>query len=282
MFFRPWSPGPAAGNGGRPVRPFVIAVSHQKGGVAKTTTSLALGAALAEQFYEAVLLVDLDPQGNLTTGLGVDPAAAVNSAAGSLLGGKKLVQVSVQTQMPGLELVPCNPDMLNVSKQLYELNGYEYKLRDCINEEMTAFYYDVVVIDCPPQLGPLTLKALTAADLVIVPFQCEYFAVHALENVLRLVRVIRNRTNPGLQCRLLVTMFDRRGALHTNVLTKVETRYAESLFTTMIGVDNKVRESQLVGSPVLMHAPRTRAAVQYRALAQEVFYHVRRRDLQAA
>ncbi|HUF40252.1 MAG TPA: ParA family protein [Anaerolineales bacterium] len=282
MFNRPWSPAPAAGNGGRPKPPFVIAVSHQKGGVAKTTTSLTLGAALAEQFFEAVLLVDLDPQGNLTTGLGVDPTAAVNSAAGSLLDDKKLVQISVQTRMPGLELVPCNPDMLNVSKQLYELTGYEYKLRDCINEEMTAFYYDVVVIDCPPQLGPLTLSALTAADLVIVPFQCEYFAVHALENVLRLVRVIRNRTNPGLQYRLLVTMFDRRGALHTNVLTKVETRYAESLFTTMIGIDSKVRESQLVGSPVLMHAPRTRAAVQYRALAQEVFYHVRRQHLQAA
>jgi chromosome partitioning protein len=260
----------------------VIAVSHQKGGVAKTTTSLTLGAALAEEFYEAVLLIDLDPQGNLTSGLGVDPAAAAHSAANSLVGDRKLVQISTRTGMPGLELVPCNPDMLNVSRQLYELPGYEYRLRSCIAEEMTAFYYDVVVIDCPPQLGPLTLAALTAADLVIVPFQCEYFAVQALDNVLKLVHVIRNRTNPELQYRMLVTMFDRRGALHSNVLEKVEARYAESLFTTMIGVDSKLRESQLVGSPVLLHAPRTRASVQYRALAQEVFYHVRRRDLQTA
>jgi chromosome partitioning protein len=147
---------------------------------------------------------------------------------------------------------------------------------------MTAFYYDAVIIDCPPQLGPLTIGALTAADLVIVPFQCEYFAVQALDNVLRMVQVIRNRTNPDLQYRMLVTMFDRRGKLHTNVLEKVRERFAASLFTTMIGVDSKLRESQLVGLPVVMHAPRTRAAVQYRALAQEVFYHARRRHLQTA
>jgi chromosome partitioning protein len=282
MFNRPWSLSTAPVNGDRQKRPFVIAVSHQKGGVAKTTTSLTLGAALAEQFYEAVLLIDLDPQGNLTTGLGIDPAAAAYSAADSLVRDKKLVQISVRTGMQGLELVPSNPGMLNVSRELYDLPGYEYKLKSSIAEEMTAFYYDVVVIDCPPQLGPLTLSALTAADLVIVPFQCEYFAVHALDNVLKLVRVIRNRTNPGLQYRMLITMFDRRGNLHSNVLEKIEARYADSLFTTMIGVDSKLRESQLVGSPVLLHAPRTRAAVQYRALAQEVFYHVRRQHLQAA
>jgi chromosome partitioning protein len=282
MFNRPWSPSPAPANGDRRKRPFVIAVSHQKGGVAKTTTSLTLGAALAEQFYEAVLLVDLDPQGNLTTGLGIDPAAAAHSAADALLNDKKLVQISLRTAMPGLELVPSSASMLNVSKQLYELPGYEYRLKTCFSEEMTAFYYDVVIIDCPPQLGPLTLAALTAADLVVVPFQCEFFAVQALENVLKLVRVIRSKTNPGLQYRLLVTMLDRRGNLHTNVLEKVEERYADSLFTTMIGVDSKLRESQLVGTPVLLHAPRTRGSVQYRALAQEVFYHVRRQHLQAA
>jgi chromosome partitioning protein len=267
-------------NNGQRLMPYVIALSHQKGGVAKTTTALTLGACLVEQHCETLLL-DLDSQANLTAGLGVNPAEVRRSAADVLLGNETLLRVSRETGVPGLDLVPSNPDMLTVSKYLFLREPYEYVLREALRQPDLA-HYEVVLIDCPPTLGPVTLNALTAADLVIVPTQCEYFSVQALDSPFRLINLVRAKTNPRLAFRLLVTMFDQRGTLHTRVLALLRERFGETILNSVIGFDSKLRESQLLGRPMTVHAPQSRATYQYRQLAEELLTYVRRPVLQTA
>lgn len=259
---------------------YVIAVCHQKGGVAKTTTALSLGAALVEQQIET-LLIDLDPQANLTAGLGLNPAEVRRSTADVLLGAETLLRVSRETKVPGLDLVPSNPDMVSVSKHLYLREPYEYVLRQALRLPELE-HYEAVVIDCPPSLGPVTLNALTAADLVIIPTQCEYFSMQALDSPFRLIELVRGKTNPQLSYRLLVTMFDGRGSLHTRLLARLREFFPEILLDTVIGFDSKVRESQMMGAPIMLYAPHSRAALQYRQLAQELLTYVRRPILQTA
>jgi len=255
--------------------PYVIAVCHQKGGVAKTTTVSALGATLAEH-GQRVLLVDLDPSGNLTSGLGLSPLKMRKSAADILLGNEGLTSVRQQTVMPGLDIVPSNTEMRTVSRFLYLRPKYEYVLQSCFDQHANngLSTYDYVMMDCPPTLGPLTIAALTASNLVIVPTQCEYYSLQALEAVFKVIATVRAETNPALHFRLLITMFDRRGSLHARILELVRQRYAPALFETMIGFDSKLRESQLMGLPVVLHAPGTRATEQYRALAEELCAYV--------
>ena len=260
--------------------PYVIAVCQQKGGVAKTTTALALGACLAEQQCET-LLIDLDPQANLTAGIGLNPAEIRRSAADVLLGNETLLRASRETCVPGLDVIPSNADMLTVSKYLYLRSPYEYLLRDSLAHSNLAFY-EVVLMDCPPSLGPLTISALTAANLVIVPTQCEYFSMQALHSTLKLIAAVRAKTNPELTFRLLVTMFDQRGQLHSRVLAHLQQRFSESMLQNMIGIDGKLRESQLAGKPITVHANRSRGAQHYRQLAEELLTYVRRPVLQTA
>jgi chromosome partitioning protein len=260
--------------------PYVIALCHQKGGVAKTTTALALGACLVEQQCET-LLIDLDPQSNLTAGMGLDPLEVRRSAADVLLGNETLIRVSRETGTPGLDLVPSNADMLTVSHFLYLRAGYEYVLRDSLAQPGVA-HYDVALIDCPPSLGEVTLTALTAADLVIVPTQCEYFSMQALDSTLKLVSLVRAKTNPRLAFRLLITMFDLRGKLHSRALAYLQNHFANALLQTAIGVDTKLRESQMIGQPVTAYAPHSRSAQQYRQLAEELMTYVQRPVYQTA
>jgi chromosome partitioning protein len=260
--------------------PFVIALWSQKGGVAKTTTALALGGCLVERGH-ATLLLDLDPQGNLTSGLGFDPGAMPHSTADVLLGNDLLSNLSREAGLPGLDLVPANPDMVAVSRWLYVRQGYEPLLRDALARPDVAHYH-FVVIDCPPVVGPLSVTALTAANLVIVPTQCEYFSAQALNASLEMVRLARARTNPALAYRLLVTMFDQRGSLHGRVLTQLKQHFAEALFQTVIGVDSKLKESQLAGRLIVQHAQGSRGAHQYRALAEELLTYVQEPVFQTA
>ncbi|MEK7326196.1 MAG: ParA family protein [Chloroflexota bacterium] len=256
--------------------PYVISICHQKGGVAKTTTALALGACFVEQRHQT-LVIDLDPQANLTTAVGLHPAAMRHSAADVLLGNETLLRVSRETKLPGLDVVPSNPDMLVVSKALYLRSQFEYLLREGLLSKELAFY-DFVVIDCPPALGPITISALTASDLVIIPTQCEYFSVQALDGIFQMIRLVRSRTNPRLIYRMLVTMFDQRGHLHSRVLAHMQQRFSDSMLQTVIGVDSKLRESQLVGKPITVHAPHGRGTQQYRQLTQEVLQYVQQRQ----
>lgn len=260
--------------------PYVIALWHQKGGVAKTTTALSLAASLAER-GQATLLIDLDPQGNLTSGLGCDPARMRGSAADVLLGNDRLASVSRPTDMSGLDLVPSNADMVTLPRWLHLREKYEPLLRDSLaRPELQRYAF--VLLDCPPLVGPLTITALTAANLALIPTQCEYFSVQVLNNSLELIRLIRGRTNPELAYRILVTMFDGRGLLHGRVLAHLQQHFAPALFQTVIGVDAKLRESQLAGRPITVHAHSSRAAQQYRQLAEELLTYAQRPVLEAA
>ncbi|HIE39587.1 MAG TPA: ParA family protein [Anaerolineales bacterium] len=250
----------------------VIAVANNKGGVAKTTTCLSLGGSLAEQ-GRLVLLVDLDPQGHLTASLGLDPESLRRTVGDVLLGQSSLVAVSRETPVGGLDLVPANQELVILDKVLYKRPGYESRLQQDL-ERMEDGLYDFVLMDCPPAFGTMTLNALTAADLLVIPIQCEYYSVRSLRQMLSLVSLVRRKTNPRLSYRLLVTMYDVRNRVHRLIMHYLRARFSNALFQTVIQVDTRLRESPAFGLPVTRYAPRTRAAHQYRALAQELSAHL--------
>jgi chromosome partitioning protein len=252
--------------------PYVIAICHQKGGVAKTTTTLGLGASFVG-LQTRTLMVDLDPQGNLTSSIGLDSDEMKYSIAEALLGEVDLTAVRMETSVPGLDIVPSSQSMLTIGRQLYQVPEYEYQLRRVLRPPATQDY-QVILLDCPPSVGPITMNALTAADLLVIPTQCEFFSIQALTDMFELIRLIRNRTNPALAYRLLVTMFDRRGSFHTRMLEQMRTYFNSGLLNTTIGFDTKLREAQLAGTPVTIHAPHSRGTLQYRQLAEELIAYV--------
>jgi chromosome partitioning protein len=253
------------------MKPYVITVCHQKGGVAKTTTASALGAVLAESNYPT-LLIDLDPSANLTAGLGISPREVKKSAADFLLGNDYLTKIYQSTGVSGLDIIPSGADMSAASQVLAIRPSYETILMRSLNGK--SLPHDFVIIDCPPAMAAITTAALTAADLAIIPNQCEYFALQAINSIFGYVRQVRQEHNPILSYRLLVTMFDRRGKLHTNLYDKLVVHYGDALFKTVIGFDSKLRASQIAGQPITVFAPRTRAARQYRKLAEEMYAYV--------
>ena len=246
----------------------VVAVANTKGGVAKTTTCLSLGGGLAEQ-GQLVLLVDLDPQAHLTASVGVKPDEVRRTVCDVLLGQNSLIEISQETTVFGLDLAPANEELVVIDKMLYKHPGYEYRLKTDV-DEMPHKLYDVILIDCPPTFGTVTINALTAADLVIIPLQCEHYAVRSLLRMLDMVRLTRRKTNPYLSYRLLVTMYDMRNKVHPAILRYLRDRFSDGVFEAMIQVDTKLRESPAFGKPVTEYAPKTRAARQYRAVTEEL------------
>jgi chromosome partitioning protein len=251
---------------------YVIAVCHQKGGVGKTTTTLGLGACLVERGVRT-LVVDLDPQANLTFNIGLEPGQSAHSAADVMTGGVPPARAAVESSLPGLDIIPSNASMLDIGRRLYRTPGYEILLRRALREPAME-KYDVVLLDCPPSVGPLTINALTAADLLIIPTQCEYYSIQALTDMFELISVVRDRTNPGLTYRLLVTMFDGRGKFHATMLEQLRGYFQTGILNTAIGFDTKLREAQAAGLPVTVHAPQSRGAAQYRQLAEELYSYV--------
>jgi chromosome partitioning protein len=250
-----------------------IAVSNQKGGVAKTTTCLSLGACLAE-LSQNVLLIDLDPQANLTMSLGLRPESLRHGVDDALLGNTSLVSVSRESSVFGLDIVPANRMLIVLDKILYNRPGYQFHLKrgvDALGED----FYDFILIDCPPSFGTLTLNALTAADLLIIPVQCDYYAAYSLRHFVKLVQQVREKTNPWLTYRVLVTMYDRRNRICRIVLEQMQRGLGQVLFTSIIEVDTKLRESPAFGQPITLYAPKTRGTEQYRALAKELMNHGR-------
>jgi chromosome partitioning protein len=252
--------------------PYVIAICHQKGGVGKTTTTLALGACFVERGVRT-LMVDLDPQANLTSNSGLEPDKVPFSVAEVLTGEIAPARAVTESNLPGLDILPSNDSMVDLGRRLYQIRDYEFLLRRAL-QDYALEEYAVVLLDCPPSVGPLTISALTAADLLIVPTQCEYYSIQALTDMFELVSVIRNRTNPPLTYRLLVTMFDGRGKFHAQMLEQLREYFQEGLLNTTIGFDTKLREAQAVGLPVTIHAPQSRGASQYRQLAEELSPYV--------
>jgi len=258
-----------------------IAVGNQKGGVAKTTTCISLGAALAEMGH-TVLLIDLDPQANLTLSFrlgakGTRPGgtrrgmgqSGRSSIMDALIGNSTLLGVSRESEIPGLDVAPAGRELVLVDKVFYQVSGYQYRLREAL-EAIEPGLYDYVLVDCPPSLATLTLNALTAADLLIIPVQCELYAAHSVRQMVRLADQVRQQCDHDLKHRLLVTMYDMRNKISRMILDQMQRGRGDELFKTIIQVDTKLRESPAYGRPITTYAPGSRAAQQYRALAEEL------------
>ena len=256
----------------------VIAIANEKGGVGKTTTALSLGAALTE-LRQRVLLIDLDPQANLTLGVGLRPGQAQTSIADVLLGAANLDEILRPTQVAGLSIAPASDELLQAERFLPVRQDFELILRDALT---ASAGHDWVVVDCPPALGPLTRSALGAADLLVIPTQCEFFSAFALRQVINLVRSVRERVNPALRYRLLLTMVDLRNALHRSLAEEIRLAFGAAVFRSAIEVDARLRESPAFGQPITEYAPTSRGAHQYRELAMELTEHVQETLAQVA
>jgi len=258
---------------------FIISVANEKGGVAKTTTVTSLGASLNEMGLK-VLVVDLDTQANLSLGLGIEPEKVTQSLVKVFLESAPIKNTVVETHIPGLDIIPSNIEMGMVERFLPVKSGYETTLRRAIDKNLPD--YDFIIIDCPPFLGAVTLNALVASNLLLIPTQAEYFSIYALRNLMNLVRRIRSQYNPGLTYRLLLTMYDKRNRIHRNLNEQLYTTFGNGVFTTIIEIDTKLREAPIAGLPIIYHAPKSRASLQYRALAQEIHEYVKETAAQPA
>lgn len=250
--------------------PYSIAICHQKGGVGKTTTTAGLGSALAESGNK-VLLVDLDPAANLTSGLGIRLERIQKPLAAVLLARDPLSSIVQHTQQPGLDILPSRPDSSSGNRAFYLRLQQENIVRNYFalhSAELSK--YDYALLDCPPTLGPMAVAALSTVNLALIPVQCEFYSLQSLDAVFTAIKAIRADTNPHLRYRLLVTMFDRRGMLHARMFERLKQQVSDAVLETTIGFDSKLRESQVFGVPILIHAPKTRAAEQFRTLAVEL------------
>ncbi len=256
----------------------IIAVTNEKGGVAKTTTTLSLGGSLVEAGFD-VLLIDLDSQANLTLGMGINPGKVRRGIGDVLLNSEGIGAVSRETSIPGLDLVPSNADMGLAERFLSIRKDYERILSNSLTNIPT---YDYIILDCPPSLGAVTMNAMTAAQLIIIPTQPEYFSIHGLRGVLTAIRKVRNQNNPSLNYRVLITMMDRRNRIHHTLSDQLRATFGEGVFQTVIETDTKLRETNVVGLPITHYNTHTRAALQYRALAQELTQNVQEKATQPA
>jgi chromosome partitioning protein len=259
---------------------YVIAISNEKGGVAKTTTTLSLGASLVE-FGNRVLLMDLDPQANLTLALGVEPGSATVTSSHILIESASISEARLTTDIDGLDLIPSHSSIEQAEQFLPVRNHYTLGIRRAL-EAAAPLDYEFVILDSPPFLGAITTNALSAADLAIIPTQPEYFSAYALRNMMGLIRRVRQESNASLGYRILITLLDRRNRTHRNIHEQLRQAFGEGLFRTIIEIDTKLRESPIAGVPITRYRPGTRGSQQYRELAQELMEYVKERDQQAA
>ena len=246
----------------------MVAVVNQKGGVGKTTTTINLAAAMA-QAGRQVLVIDLDPQANTTSGLGIDPRRQRRTVYHLLSGEASIDEVALETQLEGLYLVPSQLDLAGAEIELATQARRELRLRSALED--LAGGYGHVLIDCPPSLGLLTLNALAAADEMLIPLQCEYFALEGLGHLLYTQQLVRMNLNPGLEIGgILMTQFDGRTTLAWDVVNEVRRTYPDKVFETVIPRNVRVSEAPSHGVPVTVYDPACRGAEAYRQLAEEV------------
>ena len=251
---------------------YVISIANEKGGVAKTTTTLSLGGALVEM-GKRVLVVDLDPQANLTLSLGIDSDQKVLSLVNLFLEKKPAEHAILPTQVNNLFLFPSNSDIRMAERLLPMQSDYHLLLSKLLESQKSN--YDFILLDCPPFLGAITLNALVASNLLILPTQAEYYSVFALKNMMAMVRQVRTLGNPNLRYRLLLTMFDKRNGIHRSLAEHLRASFTTGVLDTVIEIDTRLRESPLAGLPIVYHAAKSRGALQYRFLAQEIFNYAK-------
>ncbi|MGI6603765.1 MAG: ParA family protein [bacterium] len=246
----------------------VIAVANQKGGVGKTTTAVNLGAALA-QAGRRVLLLDIDPQGNATSGLGVNKQHVGASIYEVLLGARSIRAVLLPTAIQGLELVPASVHLAGAEIELVGMEEREQRLRIALSDERER--YDYILIDCPPSLGLLTINALVAADSVLVPIQCEYYALEGLGQLMNTVQLVQRSLNPALEVEgVLLTMFDARTNLSIQVVDEVKKYFRSKVYRSIVPRNVRLSEAPSHGKPIALYDPRSRGAEVYQDLAKEV------------
>ena len=252
----------------------VIAVANQKGGVGKTTTAINLATALAA-VGKQVLIVDLDPQGNASTGLGIDRRDRKRNTYHVLIGACEVADATIATAVPGLSLVPSGIDLSGAEIELVNLPSREFRLKDALRSASTAF--DYILIDCPPALGLLTVNALSAAAAVLVPLQCEFFALEGISMLMRTVDRVRRAFNSTLEVQgIVLTMFDRRNNLSDLVANDVREHFGDTVYDTVIPRNVRVSEAPSHGKPAMLYDFRCAGSQAYVHLAGEVIRRERR------
>ncbi len=257
----------------RPAR--VLAIANQKGGVGKTTTAINLGTGLAA-VGERVLLIDIDPQGNASTGLGLPRSARSSSIYDVLISEAPLSAVTVRSSVPGLDLVPADADLSGVEIELGSQPRRSFRLRNAIAGLNTVSGapeapYTYILIDCPPSLNLLTVNAMTAADAVLVPLQCEFFALEGLTQLMRTVELVRGSLNPSLEIQgVVLTMYDRRNSLSEQVAQDVRAHFGDKVYDAVIPRNVRVSEAPSFGKPALIYDLKCAGSQAYLKLAREV------------
>ncbi|GEM_PF-1745324 len=271
--------------------PFVIAVFHQKGGVGKTTTVIQLAACrIAKDKHQRTLLIDLDPSGSLTTGLGMSNSGKI-SVVDVLLGNLQIEEVMKPTKYPRLYILPSHPDLALATKYLYTRPNYSSIIKDALNRSRQEENWKKpdlrvqlkrespqsnlvgppwVLIDCPPMINPINVVALTAAKLLLIPIQAEAYSIQALDGVFRFIEAVRKETNPALDYRLFVNMYDEKSTLQNRLLENIRKKFGEYVLETVVGYEPRIEYAQMAAEPLFAISTNDPVAQNFIFLAQEL------------